>query len=115
MKKLFDKISNKLISDKVEVASSTYQRTVGLLKYQNIESQQGMQILFCNSIHTFFMKFPIDCIFVNKHLEVVKIYENVKPYRIILPIFKASSVFEFSSGFVAKSNIKIGDQFYVGD
>jgi uncharacterized membrane protein (UPF0127 family) len=55
----------------------------------------------CNSIHTAFMKFPIDVLFVDKDLKVVSVYENLKPWRITRLHFRASSVIELPAGTIA--------------
>lgn len=39
----------------------------------------------CNSIHTFFMRIPIDIIILNKDKEIIYIKKNLKPWRILLP------------------------------
>ena len=39
----------------------------------------------CNSVHTFFMKKPIDIYMTDKNYKILFIFKNVKPYKIILP------------------------------
>ena len=73
-----------------------------------------MWIHRCNSIHTGFMSFSIDAVFVNKKLVVKKIIRDLKPWRLVLPIFSADSVFEFASQNAKVNSLKIGDQLYVG-
>lgn len=65
----------------------------------------------CNSIHTFFMRFNIDVIFLNKDMEVIKILYNVPPRRIILPVKESTSVIEAKADqFKA---VKLGDKIVV--
>lgn len=68
----------------------------------------------CNSIHTMFVWFPIDVVFVDKNLVVKKIIENLPAWRMIFPVMSAQSVFEFVSGHKKVAHIKIGDQLHVG-
>ena len=42
-------------------------------------------------------------------------FKNVRPFRVILPQWKAHSVIEFSAGFIEKYNLKIGETLHVGD
>lgn len=49
----------------------------------------------CNSIHTFFMKEPIDVIMTDKNYNILYIYKNFKPWRIILPKKNVKHVFEY--------------------
>lgn len=88
-------------------------RGVGLLKFKNLEPSQGLWIHHCNSIHTFFMRFTIDCIFVDKNLVIYSLHKAVKPWRLIFPQFGASSVFEFPEGTIEQNNLLKGDQLYV--
>ncbi|OFZ10851.1 MAG: hypothetical protein A2Z20_03840 [Bdellovibrionales bacterium RBG_16_40_8] len=59
------------------------------------------------------MKFSIDVIFVDTSLRVCACYENVKPWRLLLPVSGASSVFECQVGVIARGHIEKGDQLNV--
>lgn len=63
----------------------------------------------CSSIHTFFMRFPIDVVFVDKASRVVKIAENVKPWRLLLGGKGAHAVVELANGALAGTDLKVGD------
>lgn len=104
----------KIIND-LMIATSFVDRGIGLLHHSVLNDNQAMWINPCNNIHTFFMKFAIDCVFVNKNLEIVSMFKNVKPYRMILPQWQAKSVFELSAGFIEKYNLQIGEKLHVGD
>lgn len=99
---------------KVIEAKSFLQRSRGLMFRKDWNSETTMWIHRCNSIHTCFMHFPIDVVFVNRKLIVKKIILNIKPWKMTLPVLSASSVFEFKSGENKISHINVGDQLYVG-
>lgn len=104
-----------LASD-LRIADSLITRTKGLLGRPNLPEGEGLWIKRCNSIHTVFMKFPIDAVFVDDDLKVVSVYHALKPWRITRLHLKASSVFELPAGTVEKfGGIKIGDQLLVRD
>lgn len=103
-----------ILATHVEKASNLSARMKGLLGRPTLDSHQALWILHCNSIHTFFMKFSISAIFVNKDLIVKAVYKNIKPFRFILPVWGASSVFEFSSKALKNNVIEKGDQLDVG-
>lgn len=92
------------------IANSFMKRFLGymLQKEPHYES-----ILFkpCNSIHTFFMKFPIDVLFINENMEVCKKIESLKPGKIIMPVKKAVMVIEGKEG--RFKNIVEGDKITV--
>ena len=103
-----------IVASHVEQATNLLDRIKGLIGRSHLDPHHTLWISNCNSIHTFFMQFSIDVVFVNKHLIVKSIYSNIPPRRVILPVWGASSVFEFSSGVIKKTNIAKGDQLYVG-
>lgn len=105
---------DQILAEHVVTATSFVQRSVGLLGKKEWASHKTLWIHRCNSIHTFFMKFAIDAVFVDKNLKVTKIYRNLGPGRVTLPDFKASSVFEFASNHHQVQNLKPGDQLHVG-
>lgn len=94
IKKLFCKSE---IIGEMFIADSFMKRFLGymLQKEPHYES-----ILFqpCNSIHTYFMKFPIDVLFIDENMEVCKKIEGLKPGKIIMPVKKASMVIESKEG-----------------
>jgi uncharacterized membrane protein (UPF0127 family) len=99
---------------RLEVAKNFWTRGKGLLGRAGLGEDQALWIHRCNSIHTFFMKFSIDCVFVDRNLRVKAIYADVKPGRLLMPVWSASSVIEMKSGMAAKLNLKVGDQLHVG-
>jgi len=102
-----------LILPELLIAESFWSRMKGLLGKKELSSTQALWIRPCNNIHTFFMKFTIDCIFVNRSNVIQKIYPRVGPFRIAGPVWKANSVLEFPEGTAEKWNLKIGDQLHV--
>ena len=111
--KLMNQTKNFLILSELDIAQNFSSRAIGLLGKKNLSAETGLWIKKCNSIHTFFMKFAIDCIFVDQSLKVKALYKNIKPWKLIWPIWSANSVFEVSVGTIERMNIEIGDQLHV--
>jgi uncharacterized membrane protein (UPF0127 family) len=65
------------------------------------------------SIHTFFMKFAIDLVFLDRNLVVTKTVEKVEPFRFVWKGWRASSVVELPEGFLAKHPVRVGDKLHV--
>ncbi len=59
------------------------------------------------------MKFSIDCIFVDKKMEIKNLAKNIEPFRLVGPYWKSHSVIEVKSGFIDSKNLKVGDYLYV--
>lgn len=66
---------------RAEVARSFFQRLRGLIGRRSMPPGEGMLILRCNAIHTFFMRFAIDATFLDRDGRVVKTVRNIKPWR----------------------------------
>jgi hypothetical protein len=64
----------------------------------------------CNSIHTFFMKFNIDVLFLDEHMQVIKKIENLRKGQVITKVMGAKAVLESKAG--TFSNIKEGCKLY---
>lgn len=107
---LFNKTKNQLIVQKLETASSFMQRLVGLIGKREL-SNAGLWIPSCSSIHTCFMRFPIDLAFVNDEMKVIKVMTAVKPWRFVVPVGNAYGVFELPKG--VGTNITLGDILHV--
>ena len=112
--KLRNSTRKETLATHVEKAHTLFTRMKGLLGRSDLNNHHTLWILNCNSIHTLFMKFPIDVIFVNKTLIVKSVYRNINPGRFIFPVWGASSVFEFSSKALKDKTIERGDQLDVG-
>ncbi|MEQ1664750.1 MAG: DUF192 domain-containing protein [Bdellovibrionales bacterium] len=111
--KLWNTTKNIKVVDHIEKAETLFARTKGLLGRNFLDQNQTLWIADCSSIHTLFMKFSIDVVFVDRDFKVRACYKDVNPWRLILPVRKAKSVFEFAAGTIGH-NIEIGDQLNVG-
>ncbi|MCC2677635.1 MAG: putative secreted protein [Pseudobdellovibrio sp.] len=102
-----------LLADQLKLADGFYSRAKGLLGQNGLASNQGLWIKPCRDIHTFFMKFSIDCVFLDRKMQIIKIAAGVSPFRLVGPFWKSESVMEFQAGFVEEKKLKVGDQLYV--
>ena len=96
-----------IIGNKVLTAENIFSRLKGLMFIKDMKGD-GLLINPCNSIHTFFMKFAIDVVFIDKNRKVVKILRNLKPWRISWFYPKAQQVLELKAG-TLPSHLKEGD------
>lgn len=127
--------TKQVLAKEVRVAHSLFKRTKGLLGESSVSSSEALWIKPCSSIHTCFMKFPIDVIFVNKKLEIQCYYENIQPWKILTVfskvlnpllwifypptynirlLFKSYSVFEFKAHTLSQYQLNTGDILHVG-
>lgn len=101
---------NTLLADGASRADSFVQRFKGLMGVTELPLGQGLHIAPCNSIHTFFMKIPIDALFLDAAGEVVDICHAMAPWRMSRVYFGAKSVLELPAGTAAASQTQAGDR-----
>ena len=83
---------------RARVARTLFERIRGLIGTKSLPEGEGMLILRCNSIHTFFMSFPIDAAFLDRDGNVVKTVRNIRPWRFFVwGGFRAVKVLETAS------------------
>lgn len=98
--------SGNIISTKLTAATSFWQRLLGLMFKKHLSQDEGLLFENCNSIHTFFMRFTITVIFIDKNNYVAKI-ATVNPWRIAHCRY-ASKTIEFSAD--KPLRLRIGDR-----
>jgi len=96
------------ICSKVKLANDMFSRIKGLMFAKRMNGFDGIMIDPCNSIHTFFMRFDIDVIFLDSNNKIVKIIRSMKPWRMSLLYIKSKKVLELNGGDL-DLNIKEGD------
>jgi uncharacterized protein len=101
-----------LVED-LEIADTEWKRFRGLLGRASLPPDRALWITRCNSVHTFFMKFSIDLIFLNKAMVVVKMVNQVPPWRLVLPVWRATSVIELGGGSLPHHPVSVGDKLNV--
>jgi uncharacterized protein len=99
-----------VIAITAEMARSFASRGKGLLGRDQLASGEGLIIDPCQSVHSLFMRFPIDVVFLSKSLEVVHIKANMVPYRLSKHVFKARCVVELPAGTAASTGTTVGDR-----
>jgi uncharacterized membrane protein (UPF0127 family) len=113
MMKLINMSRGQTVLENLEVADTFWTRAIGLLGRSRLEGNSGLWIQGSGSIHTFFMRFAIDLVFLDENLVVTKIVEKVQPWRMVWRGWKSASVIELQSGFVEKCPLSIGEQLHV--
>ena len=97
-----------LLASHVEPAFDSNTRKKGLLGRESVPDDYVLIIAPCGSIHTFFMRCPIDVVFVSRDGTVTKACRSVKPWRLAGSL-KAFAVVEAAAGFIERHGIEPGD------
>jgi uncharacterized membrane protein (UPF0127 family) len=101
-----------VLGDSIDVADTSAKRRTGLLKHERLAPGEGLWIVPCESVHTFFMKFPIDLVYLGKDRKVKKVRHAVKPWR-MSACLSAHSILELPAGAAEKSGTQAGDELGV--
>jgi uncharacterized protein len=107
-------VTNKdlVLGSNTKVASSFISRLIGLMFREKMVGFDSLMIESCNSIHTCFMRYPIDVMFINKENKIIKIIRNIKPWRMTGMYFKANKVLELPEGTISEGIVE-GDHLEV--
>ncbi len=103
------------VAERVRVASSSVDRSVGLLRTPEVKTGEGLWIERSPSIHMFFMRYAIDAVFVSKAGRVTKVAANLKPWRVVWWALGARDCLELRAGAAALSDTRVGDELRLVD
>ena len=98
-----------LIAGEVELATSMWARFMGLMGRRALPDGHALYIRPCNSIHMFFMRFPIDAVFLDADGRVLRIYARLRPWRLTRIVRRSKSVVELPAGALAAASVTLGD------
>ncbi|MFO7573103.1 MAG: DUF192 domain-containing protein [Gaiellaceae bacterium] len=99
----------RIVCERVVVADRAYRRMRGLLGRRHLRSGEGMVLRPGWSIHTAFMRFPIDAVFLDADQVVIKIEPAVGPWRTV-SCRGAREVVELSAGECKQRGLEVGDR-----
>jgi uncharacterized membrane protein (UPF0127 family) len=98
------------VAARVRHADRAWSRIVGLLGRRSLAEDEGLLLTPCTSIHTFFMRFPIDILYLDREHVVVKAVRALRPFRFSARLTGGHSVLELSPGAIEASGTQVGDR-----
>jgi uncharacterized membrane protein (UPF0127 family) len=111
---LVNQRTDEALAERVELAVTRSDRRKGLLGRDAFAASSALIIAPCFSIHTMFMRFDIDAVFVDDDGRAVKIVEGLGPWRIAVQPF-ALAVVELPAGSLKARPVDVGDRLYLLD
>jgi uncharacterized protein len=97
-----------VVCDRCVVAASPLSRMKGLLGRSELTPGEGLLLRPASAIHTFFMRFPIDAVFLDRDWRVVGIEGDIAPWRTAARK-GAKAVLELPAGESARRGLRPGD------
>ena len=101
---------NTILVNQGKVADTFFTRLKGLLGSPPLEAGQGLLLKNEKSIHTFFMTFPIDVIYIDKDLSVIKLDQDMGPNRVGKFVTESAYILEVPVGTIASTDSQVGDR-----
>jgi uncharacterized membrane protein (UPF0127 family) len=102
------------VCERCVVANTMLPRMRGLLGQRSLPAGEGLLIRPAPSVHTFFMRFPIDVVFVSRAGEVLKVSADVGPWR-ARSCRGAYAVLELAAGEAERRGVTVGDHIETED
>lgn len=106
---LVNERTNTTVATRIEGAFESRTRNRGLLGRDGMDPESALILAPCSSIHTFFMRFPIDVAFVDRSGVIVRATPALAPWRIAIA-FGAFAVVELPAGTLAAADTRRGDR-----
>jgi len=98
-----------VIVSELAVADNFFKRFMGLMGKNDLPQGKGLMIKPCNSIHMFFMKIPLDILFVDRDNKIIHIIKDIKPWKVSKIVPGAVSAIELPIGTIDSSNTEVSD------
>jgi uncharacterized membrane protein (UPF0127 family) len=108
--RLVNRTRGALLAERVEVAAAMAERLRGLLGRTELARGSALAIAPCSAIHTFFMKFAIDAVFLDRSGRVVRALPALPPWRATRFHRRAAQVVELPAGTLERTGTREGDQ-----
>jgi len=109
---LVNQRTDEALAERVEVAVTRRDRRKGLLGRTGLDASSALILAPCAAIHTMFMRFDIDAVFVDDDGRAVKVVRELGPWRIALDP-TAHAVVELPAGSLREREVNIGDRLYL--
>jgi uncharacterized membrane protein (UPF0127 family) len=98
-----------IVCERCVLADNPWTRLKGLLGRRGLDDGEGLLIKPTGSIHMFFMRFPIDAVFLDRELRVLKVAAELKPWRMAAKK-GAKQVLELGAGEAARRGVELGQR-----
>ena len=96
------------VADEVAEAATMVSRGLGLMFRRELAAGHGLAITPCNSIHMFFMRFPLDVAFVDREGTVLRVYQGIRPWRVSRVVRRARTAYELPAGTLQRAGVVAG-------
>ncbi|MDD4568717.1 MAG: DUF192 domain-containing protein [Tepidanaerobacteraceae bacterium] len=111
--KVINADNNTIITEHLKVAANFWSRLKGLMKTDSLPEGSALLLEPCSSIHTFFMRYPIDAVFLDGENRVLYILHSIVPFRLSPLIKNAQKVLELPAGYCRRTDTEVGNKLQI--
>lgn len=97
----------------VHVADTPFARLRGFIGKMKLRSDEALWVVPSRGIHTIGVLFPLDVIYLDSRLRVLRLKERLRPLRITSPLLNCASVLAVRQGIIEQSGTQVGDRMMV--
>lgn len=109
----FNTTRQRMLAGGLTLADTFLQSLIGLMGKPSLPAGRGLWIVPCQSVHTFWMRFAIDVVFLDHQRTVVHVVEDLKPFRVSRHISRARSVIELPASMIRDTMTCVGDRIEI--
>lgn len=114
MSRMVNESKGTVVAEQVQVADTIWSRFWGLMGRRCLPQGHGLLLRSSSSIHTAFMRFVIDVVFLDRESRVVKVVPEMKPFRVTAALGGGCSALELPAGAAARARVERGDRLVIG-
>ncbi|MBT8398312.1 MAG: DUF192 domain-containing protein [Gemmatimonadetes bacterium] len=107
--RITNRTRNTLLGSRVDAATSWWQRLRGYIGRTEPKRGEGILLVECNAIHTWWMTFSLDVVFLDQKGKVLDLIESIRPWKRTRRIPGARYVLEVPVGTIEYSGTRLGD------
>lgn len=111
----FNVTRQSLVASRLSVANTHLRRLIGLMgtTKQVFSSGSGLWIVPCHGVHTIGMRYPIDVIYLDEKKRVIRVEENVRPWRVTPMVMESASLIELPAHTAFDTGTQVGDELEI--
>jgi uncharacterized membrane protein (UPF0127 family) len=109
---LINERTRRFVADAVEMAETRAARRRGLLGRAGLGEGTALMLIPCLAVHTAFMRFSIDVVFLDGDGKVVRTVSRMPPWRMAVCL-RARAVVELPAGRLESCSVNVGDALYL--
>ena len=109
---LYNSKNDRILARQARVADGFLKRAIGLMGKKSLNPGEGLILTPCGSVHTLFMRFPIDILYVNSTGTICRAQRALKPWSLSLGGRDAAITVELPVGTLARTSTGPGDEIY---